>query len=73
MLQIQDPTPKKFYIPILVMKIFFFPRATPEAYGGSQARGLIRAVVASLSQGHSNVGIEPDLRPTPQLTATVDY
>ena len=29
-------------------------RATPEAYGGSQARGLIRAVAASLHHSHSN-------------------
>ena len=39
------------------------------AYGGSQARGLIGAVAAGLRQSHSNVGSEPDLRPTPQLTA----
>ena len=42
------------------------------AYGGSQARGLIGAVAASLRQSHSNVGSEPRLRPTPQLTATLD-
>ena len=33
-----------------------FSRATPAAYGGSQARGQIGAVVASLCQSHSNVG-----------------
>ena len=38
-------------------------------YRGSQARGLIGAVAAGLSQSHSNVGSEPGLRPTPQLTA----
>ena len=42
------------------------------AYGGSQARGLIGAVAASLRQSHSNVGSEPCLQPTPQLTATPD-
>ena len=36
--------------------LFAFSRATPAAYGGSQARGLIGAVAASLSQSHSNVG-----------------
>ena len=38
------------------------------ACGGSQARGLIGAVDASLRQSHSNVGSEPRLRLTPQLT-----
>ena len=46
--------------------------AIPAAYGGSQARGLIRAVAASLCQSHSNVGSKPRLQPTPQLTATPD-
>ena len=42
------------------------------AYGGSQTRGPIGAVAASLRQSHSNSGSEPHLRPTPQLTATPD-
>ena len=43
--------------------IFFFAffRAAPLAYGGFQARGLIRAVAASLHQSHSNAGSEPSL------------
>ena len=53
---------------------FFFSfclfRATPLAYGGSQARGRIGAVAASLCQRHSNAGSKSYLRPTPQLTAT---
>ena len=49
-----------------------FSRAAPAAYGGSQARGLIGAVAASLHQSHSNAGSEPCLRPTPLLTATPD-
>ena len=40
---------------------FWFFRATPEAYGESQARGLIRAVVASLCQSHSNTTSESHL------------
>ena len=49
----------------------FWP--APVAYGGSQARGLIRAVqIASLHHRHSKWGSEPRLRPTPQLTATLD-
>ena len=47
-------------------------RAALAAYGGSQARGLIRAVAASLCQSHSNSGSKPHLRPTPQLRATPD-
>ena len=41
----------------------------PTAYGVSQARGLIRAVAASLHQSHSNTRSELYLRPTPQLMA----
>ena len=48
--------------------LFAFSRATPEAYGGSQASGRIGAVAASLRQSHSNVGSEPRPRPTPRLT-----
>jgi len=58
--------------------IFFFFlsfclfRASPEAYGGSQARGLMGATAAGLRHSHSNARSEPHLRPTPQLTATPD-
>ena len=41
-----------------------FSRATPAAYGGSQARGLIGAVATGLLQSHSNAGSEPRLRAT---------
>ena len=47
-------------------------RATPMAYGGSQAGGLIRAVSAGLCHGHSNARYEPRLQPTPWLRATMD-
>ena len=46
--------------------------ATSAAYGGSQARGLIRAVATGLRQSHSNGGSEPRLQPTPQLMAILD-
>ena len=54
---------------ILSLSFFFclffaFSRAAPEAYGGSQARGL--------RQRHSNTRSEPSLRPATQLTATLD-
>uniref|UniRef100_A0A8D1D0V8 Androgen dependent TFPI regulating protein n=1 Tax=Sus scrofa TaxID=9823 RepID=A0A8D1D0V8_PIG len=42
------------------------------AYGSSQATGGIRATAAGLPHSQSNVGSEPRLRPTPQLTATPD-
>ena len=40
------------YIVLLLLFFFFFGlfRATPTASGGSQARGLIRAVAAGLPQ-----------------------
>ena len=48
--------------------LFAISRATPAAYGGSQAQGLIGAVAGGLHQSHSNLGSEPHLQPTPQLT-----
>ena len=47
-------------------------RATPAAYGDSQASGRIGAVAASLHHSHSHARSELRLRPTPQLTATPD-
>ena len=61
-----------FYFFIFIFCLFVFSRAAPAAYGGSQARGLIGAVAAGLWQRHSNVGTEPHLRPTPQLTEMLD-
>ena len=58
--------------PCFFVLFFFFLRAAPMAYGDSQARGQVGAVAASLHHSHSNVGSEPHLRPTPQLTATPD-
>ena len=57
---------------ILFYRLFAFSKAAAEAYGSSQARGLIRAVAAGLRQSHSNTGSEPCLQPTPQVTATPD-
>ena len=44
---------------VVFLFIYFFvlERTPPAAYGGSQARGPIRAIAASLHQGHRNVGI----------------
>ena len=41
-------------------------------YGGSQARGPIRATAPDLHHSHSNAGSELSLQPTPQLMATPD-
>ena len=51
---------------------FVFSRAALAACGGSQARGTVRAVATSLRHGHSNMGSELCLQPTPQLTAMPD-
>jgi len=51
---------------------YLFFRATPEAYGSSQASGQVRATAASLHHKHSNAGSEPGLQHTPQLTAMLD-
>ena len=58
----------------LLFLFFFFClfRATPTANGGSQAKGQIGAVAASLPHSHSNAGSKLNLRPTPQLKATSD-
>ena len=68
-----------YFIYLFIYCLFAFSRAAPEAYGGSQVRGLMGAVapltnvaVAGLCQGHSNGGSDPCLRPTPQLTAMPD-
>ena len=52
--------------------IFFFFRAIPMTYGGSQARGQIGATAAGLCHSHSDAGSKLCLRPTPQLTAMPD-
>ena len=56
-------------------RIFFFFclfRAASAAHGRSQARGGIGAAAASLFHSHGNTRSDPYLRPTPQLTATLD-
>ena len=73
---------RKYFISFYFIYLFFvflsfvvvvaISWAAPAAYGGSQARGRIRAVATSLRQSHSNAGSEPRLQPTPQLTATPD-
>jgi len=59
-----------FYLFFFVFLLFLWTALA--AYGGSQARGQIRAVATGLRQSHSNTGSEPRLQPTPQLTTTPD-
>ena len=63
---------RHFYFFNFYLFAFLSFRAAPAADGGSQARGPFGAVAASLHHSHSNVGSEPCLQPTPQLTATPD-
>ena len=58
-------------IVIIIIKLFFFYlfRVTPAVYGGSQARGQIRATVAGLHHSHSNIRfvtswVRPGIEPT---------
>ena len=55
-----------------VLFCFLLFRATPAAYGSSQARGCIGAAAAGPRHSHSNVGSKPRLQPIPQLMATLD-
>ena len=72
-MQLSTVFPSTTYLFIyLFICLFAISWAAPEAHGGSQARGRITAVAASLRQSHSNVGSEPHLQPIPQLTATPD-
>ena len=59
----------------LVLFFFFFFhffRATPMAFGNSDARGWTGATAAGLCHSHSNMGSEPHLQPTPQPMAMPD-
>ena len=55
-----------------ILFFFWIFKAAPLAYGGSQARGRIRATAAGLHHNHSNRGSELRLRPTPELMAMPD-
>ena len=51
---------------------FFFFRAAPAVYGGSQTRGRIGATAPGLCHSHNSAGSELHLLPTPQLMAVLD-
>ena len=54
-------------VPFFFFFFFCLFSATPEAYGGSQARDQIGAVAAGLCHSHSNTRSKLCLQPTPQL------
>ena len=60
-----------YYYFLFYLFYFLLFRATPAAYGGSQARGWIGATAACLHHSHSNAGSELRLWPT-HLTASLD-
>ena len=60
-----------FFVFFVVVVVLLF-RAAPAAHGSSQARGPIAAAATGLRHSHSNLGSEPHLRHTLQLTATLD-
>ena len=62
----------RFYLFIYLFCLSAVSWVVPVAYGGSQARGRIRAVATALHQSHSNWRSKPWLQPTPQLMATPD-
>ena len=53
-----------YYLFILFF-VFYLFRASPAAYGSSQARGRIGAAAASLHHSHNNLGFYPPLPSTP--------
>ena len=61
---------RSLYLHVHLFTLFFSFRATPAAYGSSQARGPIRATTAGLH--HSHARSKPCLQPTPKLTALPD-
>ena len=69
-----DPQPPS-HEGTLIFYFFFLFRATPKAYGSSQAMAWIRTAAAGLHYSHSNVGCgiwAMSVTYTPQLTATLD-
>ena len=51
---------------------YFLRGSAPSAYGRAHVRGLTRTIAAGLCHSHNNVGSQPHLYPTPQLTAMPD-
>ena len=62
---------RKWKLAFIYLFILLF-RAALVAYGGSQARGQIRDVAASLHHSHSTAAPELRLWPAPQLMAKLD-
>ena len=69
---VQETLTWKDALYLFVLFCFCLFRATPTAYGSSQARGQIGDTAASLCHSHNDARSELCLRPTWQLTATLD-
>ena len=54
MKRLMSMTPSNLYVSLDLIFFFFLFRATPAAYGRSQARDLIRATAADLHHSHNN-------------------
>ena len=67
--RMETPVSSVFLFFVCLCWSFCLFRATPAAYGGSQARDRIRAAAAGLHHTHSNMGSEPRLGTIPQVTA----
>ena len=72
MLRRFDKTTEFIYLFIFLFCLFAVSWAALTVYGGSQARSPIGVVATGPHHSHSNIGSEPSLQPTPQLTATPD-
>ena len=63
----------KFLLFLFYVFIYFLLfRATPGAYGSSQARRQMGIAAAVLHHRHSNARSKPRLRPAPQIMAMLD-
>ena len=58
---ITNPIPLRILITKIIIIIFCHFRAAPMAYGGSWARGRIRAAAAGLYHSHGNARSKPCL------------
>ena len=64
--------PSFFFLSFLFLFFFFFLGLQLQHMEVPRLGGQIKAKAAGLQHSRSNVGSEPPLQPTPQLTATPD-
>ena len=61
-----------YFLFVCLFTYFCLFRASPAAYGSSQAGGQIRAAAAGLDHSNSYMGPKPHLQPILQLMATLN-